>query len=145
MSYSLVICIDTQRRCSPELTHSRGVIPGQNPQCYPAGCVSSSNASDAARLDKRPYKTHYIYYLEWMWTVKWCKPTRVNSNVRKEENKTTSIEWRQRGCYSKYSSIQQLKKYSKSLYVGSDITENSHDANSIPVNYCKGNLQYWVI
>ncbi len=26
----------------------------------------------AARLDKRQYRTHYIYYLQWMRTVKWC-------------------------------------------------------------------------
>ncbi len=34
-------------------------------------------------------------------------------------------------------------KYSKSLYVGSDFTENSHDAKGITVIYCKGNLHYY--
>ncbi len=46
-------------------------------------------------------------------------------------------------CYSKYSSMQQLKKkYRKSLYVGSDFTENSHYVKGITVINCKGNLQY---
>ncbi len=36
-----------------------------------------------------------------------------------------------------------FKKYSKSLYVESDVTENSHDAKGITVIYCKGNLQYY--
>ncbi len=34
-------------------------------------------------------------------------------------------------------------KYSKSLYVGSDVTENSHEAKGITVIYCKGNFQYY--
>ncbi len=31
-------------------------------------------------------------------------------------------------------------KHSKSLYVESDVTENSHDAKGITVIYCKGNV-----
>ncbi len=31
-------------------------------------------------------------------------------------------------------------KHSKSLYVESDVTGNSHDAKAITVIYCKGNV-----
>ncbi len=74
-SYSLVRGIDTQHRCSPELFHSRGFIPGQNPRRCRAASVSSELMclpwTRAAQLDKKQYRTHYIYYLQWMRTVKW--------------------------------------------------------------------------
>ncbi len=52
-SYSLVRCTDTQRKCSPELFHFRGFIPGQNPRCCPAASVSSSDTSGAAQRDSK--------------------------------------------------------------------------------------------
>ncbi len=63
-SYSLVRCIDTQRRCSPELFHSRGFIPGQNPLCCPAGSVSSSDASGVAQLDNKQYRSQVQVQVE---------------------------------------------------------------------------------
>ncbi len=65
------------------------------------------------------------------------------SKCKKFENKTTSKEWHQRDCYSKFQYIQQFTKYSKYLYVGSDVTENSHDAKGITVINCKGNHTGW--
>ncbi len=34
-----------------------------------------------------------------------------------------------------------FKNNSKSLYVGFDVTENTHNENGITVTYCKGNVQ----
>ncbi len=53
------------------------------------------------------------------------------------------MEWRQRDVTANTVVYSNFKKYSKSLYVGSDVTENSHDAKGITAIYCKGNLQYY--
>ncbi len=54
-SYSLVRCIDTQGRCALELFHSCGFIPG------PVGSRLFLPLNGTTRLDKKTYRTHYIY------------------------------------------------------------------------------------